>query len=453
MPGLGATDPADLEAQARAELGFSLSLSRSRIFPNWRVVNIRDGGGHVDDDSDDDDVIGLHSTPPFCYRISDGIVPSSTMVAPWSECAYRSSLDLYDKMMMMRSPGTPCSVDDDVCGGGKDIACITKRALEDIASIYRLYGPQCTIGSYNGGKDAVIVLHLMRAAHANYCRTTIRGGGGTGKEGNIPRPRVIYFQHADEFPEVLSLLHDTITRIDLDMLVFEEGVGYIDGLGESADVGGGNTPTTTTTTTTQQRAHPLAFILGTRKDNPNAGTQGVYAPSSLYMPLFLQCNPIIDWDYGKVWEFLRHKDLLEDVPYCSLYDGGYTSLGTVKDTLPCPALKKEVGEEYWPAYMLNDWSLERAGRIDKTPGVATVAIASSIVKSMTTEATMLAVTKYVGFKTEKENATLRDSRSTVFLDDEAKVLTMMERAATQSPSLELDCSNNDLLSNIYEMTN
>ena len=416
-------------------------------------MNIRDGGGHVDDDSDDDDVIGLHSTPPFCYRISDGIVPSSTMVAPWSECAYRSSLDLYDKMMMMRSPGTPCSVDDDVCGGGKDIACITKRALEDIASIYRLYGPQCTIGSYNGGKDAVIVLHLMRAAHANYCRTTIRGGGGTGKEGNIPRPRVIYFQHADEFPKVLSLLHDTITRIDLDMLVFEEGVGYVDGLGESADIGGGNTPTTTTTTTTQQRAHPLAFILGTRKDNPNAGTQGVYAPSLLYMPLFLQCNPIIDWDYGKVWEFLRHKVLLEDVPYCSLYDGGYTSLGTVKDTLPCPALKKEVGEEYWPAYMLNDWSLERAGRIDKTPGVATVAIASSIVKSMTTEATMLAVTKYVGFKTEKENATLRDSRSTVFLDDEAKVLTMMERAATQSPSLELDCSNNDLLSNIYEMTN
>ena len=60
---------------------------------------------------------------------------------------------------------------------------------------------------------------------------------------------------------------------------------------------------------------------------------------------------------------------LYQLPYCSLYDGGYTSLGTVKDTLPCPALKKVHVEgdspEYWPAYMLKDWQQERAGRIKK----------------------------------------------------------------------------------------
>lgn len=52
-----------------------------------------------------------------------------------------------------------------------------------------------------------------------------------------------------------------------------------------------------------------------------------------------------------------------------MYDDGYTSLGTVKDTLPCPALKKVHVEgdspEYWPAYMLKDWQQERAGRIKK----------------------------------------------------------------------------------------
>jgi FAD synthetase len=100
------------------------------------------------------------------------------------------------------------------------------------------------------------------------------------------------------------------------------------------------------------------------------------------MPPFMRCNPIIDWDYGKVWEFLRHTEWRTDVPYCSLYDMGYTSLGTVKDTLPCPALLKtkddenvkgEGKQEYWPAYMLKDWSMERAGRIDKkqTNDVAT----------------------------------------------------------------------------------
>lgn len=66
-----------------------------------------------------------------------------------------------------------------------------------------------------------------------------------------------------------------------------------------------------------------------------------------------------------MWHFLR----LYKLPYCSLYDEGYTSLGTVKDTLPCPALKKvhvdDNSEEFWPAYMLKDWEQERAGRIKK----------------------------------------------------------------------------------------
>jgi len=78
------------------------------------------------------------------------------------------------------------------------------------------------------------------------------------------------------------------------------------------------------------------------------------------MPPFLRVNPILDWNYGQVWHFLRTFQL----PYCKLYDDGYTSLGTVKDTLPCPALKKD-NDEYWPAYMLRDWDQERAGRISK----------------------------------------------------------------------------------------
>jgi FAD synthetase len=78
------------------------------------------------------------------------------------------------------------------------------------------------------------------------------------------------------------------------------------------------------------------------------------------MPPFLRLNPILDWNYGQVWHFLRTFQL----PYCKLYDDGYTSLGTVKDTLPCPALKKD-NDEYWPAYMLRDWDQERAGRISK----------------------------------------------------------------------------------------
>eukprot|EP00953_Heterococcus_sp_UTEX-ZZ885_P036944 19016-Heterococcus_DN1.PRE.1 len=212
------------------------------------------------------------------------------------------------------------------------------------------------------------------------------------------KPRTIYFNNPKEFPEVRELVHSTAQQFGLDLRVYEGS--FVKGLQrcmaemEAETTGATVAETTVGTTTAQQcRTGPLAFgfVLGTRRGDPNCGVQTAFTPSSDWMPPFMRVNPILDWEYGQL-------------PYPSLYDKGYTSLGVVDDTLRNPALRKrgydgcddsiitEVGssssgsttsttasasgsgsgdsdctadyddDEYYPAYMLSDWSLERAGR-------------------------------------------------------------------------------------------
>jgi len=221
-------------------------------------------------------------------------------------------------------------------------------AMEILSDALRLYGPEQLFSSYNGGKDAVVIMHLLRAAVAKYSQ----------ERGVASKPKFIYFTVKDEFPEVVSHIAETEQRYALDLIRYDSGI--VSGLSQhvaSMQTAGLRSP---------------AFVLGTRRGDPNCGNQQAFAPSSSWMTCaFMRVNPILDWDYGHVWHFLRSFSL----PYCSLYDAGYTSLGKVSDTRPNPALRKEPAPsssssssssssepQYWPAYMLTDWSLERAGR-------------------------------------------------------------------------------------------
>jgi thioredoxin-dependent adenylylsulfate APS reductase len=58
----------------------------------------------------------------------------------------------------------------------------------------------------------------------------------------------------------------------------------------------------------------------------------------------IKLNPIADWDYERVWQYIRDND----VPYNSLYDQGYTSIGCAPCTRPIePGEDLRAGRWWW----------------------------------------------------------------------------------------------------------
>ena len=209
-----------------------------------------------------------------------------------------------------------------------------------LSQALRLYGDDALVTSFNGGKDAVVVLHLTRAVSAGVAAQA----AAQAADGHPARRRRRRACASFTLSSATSLRRWTrsstsawgygLRLVSYDNTPFAEGLQKC--IGEHGS---------------------RAFVLGTRSTDPNAAGQESFAPSSNWMPPFMRVNPILGWGYAEVWEFLRHFSL----PYCSLYEVGYTSLGKRSDTAPNPALLKPDGS-YAPAWELSEELLERAGR-------------------------------------------------------------------------------------------
>ena len=77
----------------------------------------------------------------------------------------------------------------------------------------------------------------------------------------------------------------------------------------------------------------------TDPDNPENAKMARFCPTKGKHIL----NPIIDWENGDVWEFIKKYK----IPYCKLYDKGYTRLGCIG----CPMNTKQADElNRYPKY-------------------------------------------------------------------------------------------------------
>ena len=99
------------------------------------------------------------------------------------------------------------------------LAAKISASLTVLLDALRLYGAAGCVASFNGGKDADVVLHLFRAAFAKHC-----ADAGTP----ALRPRVVYFNDPREFPEVAEHVRHPIARHALNTTVFD--CKFVDGI-------------------------------------------------------------------------------------------------------------------------------------------------------------------------------------------------------------------------------
>ncbi|KAF2367260.1 Phosphoadenosine phosphosulfate reductase [Trinorchestia longiramus] len=190
---------------------------------------------------------------------------------------------------------------------------------------------------FNGGKDCLVALHLFYAI--------LHGGQleGTDAESFPNKLQAVYIREENAFPQINKFVHETINRYNLDCIILDGPMK--DALHELLS----------------RRPGIKAVIMGTRDSDPYSQSLSSFQRTDKDWPVFMRVHPILHWDYRTVWDFIRGLYL----PYCSLYDRGYSSLGNASNTVQNPLLltKDRLGAPtYKPAYLLDDSNQERNGR-------------------------------------------------------------------------------------------
>ena len=173
---------------------------------------------------------------------------------------------------------------------------------------------------FNGGKDSTVLLHLI--------------------EQKIPNVLIVYIENDDEFPEMkeyvdtmLSSREKVLRYNNTSMKAVIEDITKCNGI--------------------------THIYTGIRRTDPYGSKTDYIKETDSDWPRVYLVNPLLDWTYTDIWDYIFKNKL----KYCSLYDKGYTSLGTTKNTIKNVFLLKAPNtSEYLPAYMLSDTTQERCGR-------------------------------------------------------------------------------------------
>jgi len=210
-----------------------------------------------------------------------------------------------------------------------------QQTIDTIEESMRRYAFDELCISFNGGKDCCVVLYLFYAV-------ALRRGA------KFPL-NLLLMQIANQFDEMNDFVNSTVRSFyahdSLEFIVFDESKTMKQALAELKTI----------------KPKISAILLGTRKSDGDYFKQmPVFIMTDNDWPTYMRVNPILDWTYSEIWYFIRMLQL----PYCVLYDQGYTSidhkLNTVKNKHLIGQDRKEL-----PAWMLEDQMSERHSRKKK----------------------------------------------------------------------------------------
>jgi 3'-phosphoadenosine 5'-phosphosulfate sulfotransferase (PAPS reductase)/FAD synthetase len=197
------------------------------------------------------------------------------------------------------------------------------------------YSQDQTCVSFNGGKDCCVVLYL-------YYAVALRS--------KYEHPiNVLYIKIDNQFEEMDYFIDHVIPmyyKSALNFITFDDTSKTLkDCLKELKII----------------NPRIQSVLMGTRRtDSDYFKNMSVFAPTDGDWPSYMRINPILDWSFSEIWFFIR----LFKLPYCSLYDKGFTSIDNSLNTIPNKALLvDEVTSTYLPAYFLESQDLERHSRV------------------------------------------------------------------------------------------